>query len=653
MKKYQIFTVIPFLALIFMIGCNNKDNENPNPVTESQIIVSPELLTLNDTMTGTLSFSVQPPSEFVWSVSTKPDWVIINPNSGTLNKQIIQVQVIPTVDGLYEGEHTGKIEIITNGAGKAAATIQLYVNAHPVAKVQPDEITIESSETQKTFFISNTGTGFLSWQLDSFPSWISFEPSSGMLAGGDNIEITATAIRNGLQIGTEYGQAILTSNSDEGDVGIDLTLVVPASAIISTSVPELDFGYFEDTKSFYVKNDGNIAYDWEINNSNSFLTIEPNSGNLAVGDSTEIVINVDRTNLETQVYQLDINIANIEGESLDFPITVEHYKEEKWLINGRIIDAEYDRNNDVIIAVSETPYEIRKFDPSDSSIISLDLNLPPTCVSVSQDGNFAAVGHNGKFSYIDLTTMELVEVYSVTTDALDIVLAPNGWVYVFPRADQWEHIRCVELSTGIETPHTGNYIYAGTKAKLHPSGDYIYGADNGLSPSDFEKYDITNGTAAYLYDSPYHGDFAFSGDIWISDDGNRLFARSRNVFNSSVSQSNDMTYNGELAGEGKVVTLDFSSNASRVYAIFTTGDIWNEYPDNQIRKYETQYLGFLGTIALPGFLIPDGTGGGTFYNSQGYFGFFNSLGTKYFVLVKAEDGSGAENEWAIVTVDVD
>jgi hypothetical protein len=209
------------------------------------------------------------------------------------------------------------------------------------------------------------------------------------------------------------------------------------------------------------------------------------------------------------------------------------------------------------------------------------------------------------------------------------------------------------LANGVETEHTGNSIRERTKVKLHPSGNFIYGADNGLSPSDFEKYDITNGTAQYLYDSPYHGDFAFSGDIWISEDGNRLFAKSRNVFNASTTQNNDMTYNGELVGDGRVKALDFSTNAERVYAIFTTGNSWDEVPSNEIRKYETNFLGFQGTIELPGFLIPDGSGGGNFFNSQGHFGFFNSDGTKFIVLVKVEEGAGAQNEWAITTVDVE
>ena len=75
---------------------------------------------------------------------------------------------------------------------------------------------------------------------------------------------------------------------------------------------------------------------------------------------------------------------------------------------------------------------------------------------------------------------------------------------------------------------------------LHPSGDYIYGADQGIFPSDIEKYDIRSGNLIYLYDSPYHGDYAMGGNLWISEDGLRIFTALGNVFRSSVNQDTDM-----------------------------------------------------------------------------------------------------------------
>lgn len=651
-KKLSFALLLVIVGLLVVPSCEKK--EDPIPIVSSQIIISPDELMLNDGETGKLFISVQPPQEFQWNIGAKPDWLKLTPSSGSVSSQIVEIEVVPDPVGLSEGKQTGTIEIVTNGAGKATSKVEFYVNAHPLASVTPTSLYFSETEDQKLIFIKNTGTGFLSWELQPQPSWLVFNHYSGTLLEGDSIQVVAIVSRNGLAVGTEQGEAVFVSNSEEGNVTMSITVEVPPVSILTLSASELIFDYFNDNNSLYIKNEGNIPMDWNISNPNEYLITEPVTGTLQIGDSIEISLEVDRTNLNSQIYNIEISIEYGEEQDTIVPIVVKHYKENKLLIEGYIIDAEYDRNNDVIIAVTNTPLQLQKFSPQSQTEETVALSLSPNCVSVSPDGNYAAVGHSGKVSYVNLNSMEVEEVYFVTTVAHDVVLASNGWVYVFPEQDDdWGRIRCIELATGIETNHTGSSIYGRTIAKLHPSGNFIYGANNGLSPSDFEKYDITGGTAAYMYDSPYHGNYSFGGDIWISEDGNRLFARSKNVFNSSENQSNDMTYNGNLVGDGSVVTLDHSTNANMIFAVLTAGSGWGVVPSSEVRMYGSDFLTFQGEIQLPGFLIPDGSGGGVFYNSLGYFGFFDSTGTQFYVIVKVEEGSGSLNEWAIATLEVE
>lgn len=656
MKKLLLLLIAVFvsIAIILQWGCKKEDEEDDDPqIVQSQIVLSPTGIVMNDNETAKLFLSVQPPQQFQWNVSAKPDWLVMEPSSGIVNNQIIEITLTVDTEGLNEGLHQGVIEIITGGAGKATSTIEMYAEAHPEIFVSASQIHFNEDEDQKTFIIANTGTGYLTWQLESAVSWLTFSSSNGTLYNGDSLSVTAEVSRNGMDIGTVSGSVTLNSNAESGNVEMAFSMDVPAMSLLTSSSGSLLFDYFIDQQTLTLINEGNIATDWSMEIPVSYIASGITSGTIQKGDSVDIVLDVDRTGLVTGSYNSDITFSYDEDGSLEIPVTLKHYLEEKWLIEGSVIDAEYDRVNDVIIAVSGSPNRLRKFDPQTMTETYVDLNLAATCVSVGPSGDYAAVGHNGKMTYINLTSMTAENIYSVTAEAADIVLASNGWAYVFPMQDQWERIRCIELATGMETEHTGNYIYDNTKAKLHPSGKYIYGADNGLSPSDFEKYDITGGTAVYMYDSPYHGTYAFSGNIWISDNGARLFARSRNVFNSTENPSTDMTYSGALAGEGNVVTLDHHSGISRIYSVFSTGYIWEMVPDSMARIYEAEYLAYLGTVPFPGFLIPDGTGSGSFYNSLGYFGFLNSAGTEYYVLVKAEEGSGALNDWAIATIEVE
>ena len=119
-------------------------------------------------------------------------------------------------------------------------------------------------------------------------------------------------------------------------------------------------------------------------------------------------------------------------------------------------------------------------------------------MSVSPDGLYAAVGHSSQVSYVR-SPPAVEKVIPTTANVFDVVLAGNGWICAFPRDRSVGGDRCLRISTGTETLSTGYSIYAETKAKLHPAGAAIYGAGTSGSPLDIEKYDVSTGTAKYLY----------------------------------------------------------------------------------------------------------------------------------------------------------
>ena len=239
----------------------------------------------------------------------------------------------------------------------------------------------------------------------------------------------------------------------------------------------------------------------------------------------------------------------------------------------RVIDAEYSKQLDRIISISTNPHRLNIYEPATNTNLVVGLSLTPNAVSVGPDGVYAAVGHDGWISYVNLASATLAKTMPVSTDVLDVVLAGNGFVYAFPRRDQWEYIRSVEISTGTESPRPqgGGQIYAGTLGKLHPGGRAMYGANNGLSPSDIERYGITDGRAVVDYDARYHGDYQMCGDLWMSEDGLRIFTACGNVFWASDIRDQDMIYNGALEGTSRIEHLDHSLTTPRPVTSPTTG----------------------------------------------------------------------------------
>jgi hypothetical protein len=314
-----------------------------------------------------------------------------------------------------------------------------------------------------------------------------------------------------------------------------------------------------------------------------------------------------------------------------------------WL-SFRIIDAEYSASRESIVMVAEAPSRLYLYNTNTEVQSQVDLPLTPMAVSVSPDGLFAAVGHDGWVSYVDLSTESLVNTFAVSTNVYDVVLDGNGFIHAFPLTDQWERIRTIEIATGIETLHTGNSIYDETRARLHPDGSSIYGANNGLSPSDIEKYDVSVNPVNYLYDSPYHGDFAMCGDLWHSEDGLRIFTRCGNVFRASVIQGEDMQYNGSLDMAGQVSFVDHSLEAGLVAAIPYS---WSDAnADIDLLLFDDDYLTLNHSITLPEF-----TAGKTRYPSHGKFVFFSENGTRHFVIVQGDPASGMLYDYAILSFD--
>lgn len=645
MKNILLGLLILLSLLICFQGCKKDE------VVDAELIVSPEQIMLNGLDTAIIYLSTSPETEVTWQVSGAPDWLEINPTSGKLNGSITEVQLVSRIEGLDQEQYIEQVEIISNKAGKGSCVVILYVGSNPVATLSPSTLNFQAGTDSLYLSLSNTGSGNLEWQLLTTVEWLHIIPSSGFCQGGDDRNILVKVVRENMAVGDYNASIKLVSNTLIPVQDVSVQMAVPESYTMAIRIDTVYFGFFFEERELYIRNSGNMTFTWDLDLIEGYLAADNLSGSLDPGDSARVVITADRQGLAAGTYLSDLVFLNNKGGTLAVPVLVKKYAEEKWLLEGKIIDAEYDRVHDVIIAVTDYPYRLIKLNPVSQTMTEVSLGLSPICISVNPAGTHAVVGHDANVTYIDLLSMSKINVFNTPEIAFDIVIASNSYAYIFPATGQWTNILCLNLANGSQSQSAGYSIRETTRAKLHPSGEYIYGANNGVSPSDFEKYDIRLGTAELMYDSPYHGDFSFGGDIWISDDGNRLFARSRNVFISTTNPATDMTYNGQLSGDSYLQTLDHSSASGSIFAVGFGGDVWDTYPSDEVRMYEDVFLNYTGSITLPGFMVPDGSGDGTYFKSEGHFGFFNSSGEKFFVLVRAQEGSGMLNDWAVATVE--
>jgi hypothetical protein len=635
------------LAATLLINCKKK--EEPEPVGEPQIVISPEEIVLTNEDAASIHLSVQPPAEYEWTISSKPSWLVVNPSSGTVNKNPVEIVVKGDPTNIDKGSYAGTLRIKSNEAGSAEVNVNFNLESEPKVLVEPNVISFAAGEKEKKFVISNVGYGIVNWEFKKLPDWIEVDPNSGSLSYGENVEVSAIADRFGLSLGSHADNGLFTINSSVDSVSVGFEVEVEPFLEMTASHNEIFLDYFVDSVYLKIFNRGNIPFFWQFSDfPEELLSAGIYSGYLQKFDSTEVLLTVNRENLETGVYNDAISIQNDGGQELVIPLQVKQFKDEKWYIEGDVVDAEYDKVHDRIIVVKDNPPALLKLDPVQKTVDSLVLNYSPNCVSVKMDGQAAAVGHNSRVSLIDLNNMTIVNEY-VSGKAFDILLSTYEWVCVLVEGTGGSNLLQINLQTGEFEKNSEAPIPQKSYARFVPGSNSFY-VSNSQYPNPIYKFWINSNGPHYSYNSTYNASGSYFGNIWISESANRLINSEGQILTSNGGFNWDMKPVGSIPYEYRpIVSLDNSEEAEKY--ILVSADNFND-PDDTIHFFDSDF-NHVGAVELAGFLVPNGTGGGAIFSSRCRFIFFNSDGTKIHALVKNSWSSPALKDWAVITVDVE
>ncbi|HXW09333.1 MAG TPA: hypothetical protein VD737_01840, partial [Steroidobacteraceae bacterium] len=330
------------------------------------------------------------------------------------------------------------------------------------------------------------------------------------------------------------------------------------------------------------------------------------------------------------------------------------------LLSHDVVDAEYARAHDAIAMVSSAPtHAFYLYDVTTGTERQVTLNRAPTAVSVSPDGQSVAVGHDALITHIDLAALVAgtasTKLLDVSARVGDLVLDGHGKVHALPAADQWVDVHSVDVATNTETRKYG-LLYAGSRGRLHPSGDYMYTADNGLSPSDIAKYDLRSGVATRLYDSPYHGDYAMCGNVWFKEDGATIYTRCGNTFRASTLQSQDMVYGGRLQLStsqfyGYQIDALSQADSSKEIVLLETDSYEcapfrsNDRCYSHLAVYESDFLNRTGLYSL----APIDVAGNT-YMQRGLFVFHSRDGLHRYLISRLDPAPNATQSHYLTVV---
>ncbi len=305
-------------------------------------------------------------------------------------------------------------------------------------------------------------------------------------------------------------------------------------------------------------------------------------------------------------------------------------------LSYKIAGADYAKPLDKIVFVTAAPNELHLYDPVTQADQIVPLVAAALAVSVAPDGSHAAVGHNGWISYVNLGTPAVEKVIPMAGPISALTLAGNGYLYTII-ADTLGGSGFVSynLATGTATSGSND----ATVLRLTPDDNYLYGMSQYL---EFLKWDISGGVASSI--SEAFNTAASVSNMWISQDGTRLFTSGATVLRLSTEPSLDLTPNGSFSGTS-LVQWAADSSAQQSIAVLTAASGLSGN-DTTLQLYGDNGLPLNSQVTLPGFEVA-----GAYFTGHGKYVFWNSAATKLFVVEEADSTANLTSDFGVLTLD--
>ena len=238
-----------------------------------------------------------------WNISglEKIDWLSITPSHGvveagknnavvvTLNRNRITEYKEATI--IINSEHESLPLIITAEVENKSSKIELNTRS----------LNFGAEYSVLSFDIKNIGNaGNVDWEINGIDvDWLTVSPMTGTTAMDKSSAVKVNIDRSKLEAG-EHAATIFVSADGES-----LPLRISAKVEekfhkIELDTDELDFGTETNSLSFNIKNTGNAGNaDWTIKGVDvDWIRINPLSGTTAIGKSSAVKVDVDRSKLE-------------------------------------------------------------------------------------------------------------------------------------------------------------------------------------------------------------------------------------------------------------------------------------------------------------------------------------------------------------------
>lgn len=355
-----------------------------------------------------------------------------------------------------------------------------------------------------------------------------------------------------------------------------------------------------DGSSSFDTNGDPLTFQWTVTSAPLGSTAVPASAAAAM---TQFVPDVHG--------QYEISLTVNDGRAASTPATVKLDVYFPLTEIPYMRDAAYSAALDRVVTIGLFPNALYLYNPVTGASNTVALSQEPQALALSPDGLTAVVGHPNLVSVVNLQTRVVTLTKVMNAGTLDIVHGGNGYAYVFPSAGTNNAIQNVPLnSSAVTLGGLGPLM----RAERVPGTPTIYAAFT--ASDEIYRYDIVSNSPTITRAVTAEA----CDDLWISDDGQRIFTRCATIFSTSDVAAQDMQLQGSIPGVTYVNSLAQSSTSNKLLVV--PGD------STKVRIHTNGTLALEREITVPRFLIND-----MGYDAGARFVFLRSDNQSYTVIL--------------------
>ena len=485
-----------------------------------------------------------------FTVVHAPAWLKISNRSGqfTNNVAMLNCKANTHKDFSEVGIYHSMITLSVEGKKNRAVPVMYINEGNPKIEIASRVTVSYDNPNSASLLVKNTGEGILLWTVIQRPKWLLIYDD--MYGTSDIIEDYSVFVlpANGTKYvklsfnpSATYSEnlsgkiVIQTNDKNKPAVEVDVQMNM-GNPSLDTSWQSgiIDFGRTETIRNFSFANQGNGILSWKIEGCPGWLTVSETKGTLHSHHSTTLTFTCNRELLKSGVNEVTIYLRTNDKTKPSYPIIViargnTENNDNVKAIEGNIADAWFDKKTDILYLVTAQPNCFLAYDTHSKSILhKIDLTKAPTCLTVSEDGKKAAIGHSGAISAINMENFTLTKTLEISHSVYDIAWTDGDWYCYSQKGGNFTNIHSINTTTETKQDYSEQYSEAdgATNIGKVPGQQYIIAARRETSPTGIIVYDInTKSLKNYHHES--------IGDFWFSFDGKYLFESYGNVYKTT------------------------------------------------------------------------------------------------------------------------